>query len=88
MSTFEVQEKSGALFRNTKKTEDKQPDYRGNVKIGGNLYTLAGWLKDGKNGKFLSLKVESTELNHKSPTPAAVKSTAATQEEQSDDLPF
>lgn len=81
MSNFVPQEKSGALFRNTKKTEDKQPDYRGNIKISGDLYTLAAWVKEGKNGKFLSIKVESTELKPNRPeTPS--------DENPNDDLPF
>jgi uncharacterized protein (DUF736 family) len=79
MSNFVPQEHFGALFRNTKKTEDKHPDYRGNVKIGGHLYTLVGWIKEGKNGKFLSLKVESTEMHHTAP---------ATTEADNDGLPF
>jgi uncharacterized protein (DUF736 family) len=81
MSNFTPQEKFGALFRNTKKTEDKQPDYRGNFMLGGNLYTIVGWVKEGKNGKFVSLKVESTELNAKAPS-------SPTNEDNTDDLPF
>jgi hypothetical protein len=42
---------SGALFRNQRKDKDSQPDYNGDVMIGGTKYRLAGWLKEGKNGK-------------------------------------
>ncbi len=79
MSNFEPQEKFGALFRKTKKTEDKQPDYRGNIKIGGDLYNLVAWVKEGKNGKFLSMKVETTEIKPK----PQVES-----DESGNDLPF
>jgi hypothetical protein len=48
---------SGALFRNQRKEKDAQPDYNGDVTIAGVKYRLAGWLKDGKNGKFLRLSV-------------------------------
>jgi hypothetical protein len=48
---------SGALFRNKLKEKDAQPDYNGDVTIAGVKYRLAGWLKDGKNGKFMRLAV-------------------------------
>lgn len=48
---------SGFLFKNDKKTEEKQPDYTGKLNIDGTEYKLAGWLRDTKDGrKFLSLK--------------------------------
>ena len=48
---------SGVLFQNDKKTEDKHPNYKGKINIGGKEYDLAGWVKQGKSGQFLSLKV-------------------------------
>ena len=48
---------AGALFRNSRKEKDTQPDYNGDVTIAGVKYRLAGWLRDGKNGKFLRLSV-------------------------------
>ena len=48
---------SGVLFRNQRKEKDSQPDYNGGVMIPGVNYRLAGWLKDGKTGKFLRLAV-------------------------------
>jgi len=54
---FEYQEGQGSLFKNERKTNERAPDYKGKVKIGGHLYELAGWLKKGQNGTFLSLKV-------------------------------
>ena len=47
----------GALFRNRDKKEERHPDYKGDVTIDGKKWALAGWLKDGKNGKYLSLAV-------------------------------
>ena len=48
----------GALFQNTKKQKESQPDYQGNVEIGDKKYSLAGWKKNDKNGKtYLSLKL-------------------------------
>jgi len=64
----------GALFTNQRKTNDKQPDYRGNLEISVDLLKLmveqhkggekinmdiAGWKKTSKSGTtFLSLKAD------------------------------
>jgi uncharacterized protein (DUF736 family) len=57
MSSFVTQSNSGSLFKNTKKTEDKHPDYYGSLMVGTTEMQLAGWIKQGKNGTFLSLKL-------------------------------
>lgn len=52
---YEQRDGSGALFKNDKQGNEKRPDYRGDITLGGVQYEIAGWLKDGKRGKFLSL---------------------------------
>jgi len=65
---------SGALFTNSRKTKDTQPDYRGNLEISKDLLKImieqakagekinmdiAGWKKTSKTGtSFLSLKAD------------------------------
>lgn len=64
MSNYEQKEGQGSLFKNDKKTNDKQPDYSGSIMVDGKAHKLAGWVRESKNGlKFLSLKVESTNFN-------------------------
>lgn len=51
---------SGALFVNDKKTEAKHPNFRGQAQVvtpSGELVDLwvSAWVKQGKNGEFLSL---------------------------------
>lgn len=46
---------TGVLFRNDRKEQTKHPDRKGSAVIGGREYWLAGWLKEGSNGQFLSL---------------------------------
>jgi hypothetical protein len=55
---------SGILFRNDRKREGgRDPDYQGTADIScgcGQRFTrkLAGWIKQGKNGKFLALSLK------------------------------
>jgi len=47
---------SGVLFKNDYKTDDKHPDYKGKGEYKGVTFDLAAWVKQGKNGSFLSIK--------------------------------
>lgn len=46
---------SGALFKNDRKTNANQPDYKGSAQIDGRDYWLSAWIKQGKQQKFMSL---------------------------------
>lgn len=90
MSSFVPQSNSGSLFKNPKKTEDKHPDYYGSLMVGTTEMQLAGWIKQGKNGTFLSLK-----LSDKYQAPSQSQSTQTTQKPMHnedaivlDNLPF
>jgi uncharacterized protein (DUF736 family) len=49
----------GALFRNDKGGNERRPDYRGTINVGGKDYDLSGWLKASKKGdKYLSLSIQ------------------------------
>jgi uncharacterized protein (DUF736 family) len=48
---------AGVLFKNDKKDTEKHPDYTGKINFDGTDMRLAAWIKEGKNGKFMSLKV-------------------------------
>lgn len=53
---FEVNELSGSIFENDKKTNDRQPDFKGNCKIDGTMYWMSAWVKETRAGDdFLSL---------------------------------
>ena len=74
---YTPKENTGVLFKNTKKTNDKQPDYTGNIIVGTTEMQLAAWIKEGKNGKFMSLKM--SEPNSKQETSSS---------NDGDDMPF
>jgi uncharacterized protein (DUF736 family) len=58
--------KSFAIFKNTNKTKDTQPDYRMSVKIGDEYLDLGGaWIKEGKSGKFISCKLSDARDTRK-----------------------
>ncbi len=49
---FELNPGQGSLFKNDRKEQPNQPDYKGKLKDpSGKLWDIAGWRKEGKNGK-------------------------------------
>lgn len=52
---YEIKENSGTLFRNEKKEKDTHPNMTGKAMIGGILYYVSAWTKEGSKGKFQSL---------------------------------
>lgn len=58
---YQHKDGTGALFKNARKDKPTQPDYRGDFMLNGVTYEIASWLKDGKNGKFMSLSVKPKE---------------------------
>ena len=76
---------TGALFRNDKKGNEKWPDYRGTVNVGGTEYWLSAWIKKSKKGEtFMSLSVKPKD-EQKEPQRAPAQPQG---EEMNDDIPF
>ncbi|MBB2157040.1 hypothetical protein HLH33_12085 [Gluconacetobacter diazotrophicus] len=59
--TDQQRENVGALFLNTRRQSDKAPDYVGTIRIGSRDMEICAWVKDGRNGEFLSLKVQEPQ---------------------------
>ena len=46
---------SGAIFKNAKKTNEKQPDYQGTVNVNGKEMQISLWFKESQKGtKYFS----------------------------------
>jgi hypothetical protein len=60
MST--THDNAGALFRNDRRANDRQPDYKGEVQVEGRQFWLSAWLKEARSGtKYLSLALRPKE---------------------------
>ncbi len=56
---FELRENQGSFFKEKNKTNEKAPDYTGELNVEGVMYRLAGWIKVARSGeKWVSLSVE------------------------------
>jgi cytochrome b involved in lipid metabolism len=59
---------SGKISKNLQKKTDKHPDQQGKCTIDGKEYWISGWIKEGKDGKFLSLAFRPKDAT-KNPEP-------------------
>lgn len=60
---------SGALFKNDKDGNEKRPDYTGKLDVEGKEYRLAAWIRDGRRGKFMSLKLSEPNSSNGGSSP-------------------
>jgi len=58
----------GALFKNSKKETDRDPDYTGHLDVGGVGHWISGWINTSKAGaKFMALSVRPKDLTNDKP---------------------
>lgn len=77
---------TGALFSNKDaKRNDRDPDYKGSLNVGGLEYWVSSWIKVSKSGaKFMSLSVKPKQAAQK-PAPKAPQ---AARDDDDSDIPF
>jgi len=78
---METKTNTGAIFKNDKKTNEKQPDYRGKVNVNGKEMEVALWVKQGKAGSFFSASFSE-------PYVASTEERRPVGDSIDDDLPF
>lgn len=87
---FEHRPGTFSLFKNSKKSSDKSPDYRGEGKdAAGNDIEVAAWMKDGSKGKFMSctFKLKGERADTPKPATPPAKSESSF-DDMDDDIPF
>ncbi len=68
---WEHREGQGSLFNNKFKEKDSQPDFTGEIMLGGVLYRISGWKKKSQSGTgYVSLSgqekdapIKATSIN-------------------------
>lgn len=80
-----------ALFKNDKDGNDKRPDYRGTMQMGGVEYELSAWMRTSQAGaKYMSGQVQP-KRERANPDKAAqgfAKAKEAAGATETDDVPF
>jgi len=72
---LDLNENNLILFINKFKTSDKHPDYKGSVKLNGEIHDICLYVKQGSKenffGGFISKKREVSAIDMATPTPLA-----------------
>ena len=64
---YEHKEGQGSLFKNDRQN-DRQPDFKGTILIGGTTYEIAAWNRTSQNGReYLSLQASLPRQNDAAP---------------------
>ena len=82
---------TGAIFKNDKKTNEKQPDYRGKVNVNGKDMEGSLWVKESKTGtKYFSASFQEPYVKAVTNTESNLSDTIKDQIADSyvNDLPF
>jgi len=82
---MEQRDNSGVLFSNDKREKESHPNYKGNIMVDGKSYWISGWIKEGKNGKFMGLAVSPKE---EQAAPTAKDKPKAGFDDLESDIPF
>lgn len=77
----------GALFRNDRRENDRQPTHTGHINIEGREYWLSAWVKEGQKGKYFSLSAKPKD-GQQATRPQRTEQRGAGPAPLDDDIPF
>ena len=81
---YEPKPGSFSLFKNDRKEKDSHPDYKGDgLALDGTPVWVSAWLKEGKNGKFMSCSMQAKQAQESKP-----RQSKADNFDDSGDIPF
>ncbi len=84
---YEQRPGSFSLFKNDNKEKDTHPDYRGDgMDLAGTPVWISAWVKEGKNGKFMSCSMKAKET--KEEPKSKPQQDKGPFDDFSDDMPF
>jgi hypothetical protein len=78
MSDFD-RTNTGVLFKNDRKEKPNHPDYKGQMNVDGTEFWLSAWIKDGRDGKFMSIAIKPKEEAQPARRPPPSRSAAGAQ---------
>jgi len=90
MSEYQQKDNSGVLFKNSDKTEDSHPDYKGNAMIDGTDFWFNAWINTSKAGqKYMKASFSPKQQAHANGVHQVQQAMAPKIEPLSeDDIPF
>ena len=85
---YKMRNGQGSLFKNDKEGNNARPDYTGKLMVNGQLYRVAGWIKDSSNGeKYMSLHAEVFKERNIESSNSTVEASVA-EGNGGEDIPF
>jgi hypothetical protein len=83
----------GAIFRNDRRRNERDPEYKGSCDIDGKQYWISSWINESKKdgSKYMSLRFKpkmAAEYEGAVKNPPPLESREAKEEEFDDPLPF
>lgn len=87
---YEQRPGSFSIFKNEKKEKDTHPDYKGDgMDLTGTPVWISAWIKEGKNGKFMSCSMKAKEAKEEPKSkPQDKGADKGAFDDFADDIPF